>query len=428
MSESPIGRRHQVRQSWTSLGALARDGVLYGLAAIFSLGLGLYSSANAQWHWGFLALGPYLLAALLAVACMKVPARHETKVRVGLVGLVLVGAVLVPLAMEVHWRTEEPTRGFAQPEVLVIERAASDIIKDGNPYQSYWRHGHMVNAVPHEAAYESFFPYFPLMSIFGLPHAESSTASPLSDARVIMTMMTLLTGGAALFFLRATRRQKIRIAQFLFVLPTGALFLATGGDDMPILALSLLGVMALQRRANNVAGISLGLAAAMKLTAWPLALGALLVARDERSEPAWRRVLTWMVAILGVTILPFAVSSPFAFMSNVVAFPLGLAHVASPAASPLPGHLLTDLWAPVGHLLTPLTLLVGGYFVARYARRHWPLNLSELLAILAAFSTALICVASATRAGYVIYPLNFALWSRVCAPVDETVHELAVVS
>lgn len=428
MSERLLRQCHVVSQRWDSLGALLRDAVLYALAALFSLGLGAYSSDNAQWHWGFLALGPYLLATLLAIAFMKAPARHETRLRVGLVGLVLVGAVLVPLAMEVHWRTEEPTRGFVQPEVPVIERAARNIIEFGNPYQSYWRHGHMVNAVPLEATYESFFPYFPLMSVFGLPHAESNTASPLSDARVVMNLITLLTGGAALMLLRATRRQKIRIAQFLLVLPTGALFLATGGDDMPILALSLLGVAALQRRANHVAGVSLGLAAAMKLTAWPLALGALLVARDGRADPAWRRVLLWLVAILGVTILPFAVSSPFAFMSNVVAFPLGLAHVASPAASPLPGHLLTDLWAPVGHLLTPLTLLVGGYVTSRYARRHWPVNLSQLLAIMAVFSTALIFVASATRAGYLIYPLNFALWSMVCAPVKETVRDLAAVS
>jgi hypothetical protein len=88
---------------------------------------------------------------------------------------------------------------------------------------------------------------------------------------------------------------------------------------------------------------------------------------------------------------------------------------------------LTDLWAPIGHLLTPLTLLVGGYYAARYARRHWPLNLSQLLALMALFSTALICVASATRVGYVIYPLNFALWSRVCAPAREPARELASV-
>lgn len=428
MHERLALRRNAARQWWSSLHSLTGDALLYGLATLFSLGTGLYSTANAQWHWGFLSMGPYALAALLALVGARFAGAHDGKLRVALVGLVMLGAVIVPLAMEVHWRTEQPSRGFAQPEVLVIERAANDLIKDGTPYQSYWRNGHMVNAVPHLATYESFFPYFPLMSVFGLPHAESGTSSPLSDARVIMTIMTMLTSGAALVLLRATRRQKVRIAQFLLALPTGALFLATGGDDMPILALSLLGVAALQRRANNVAGVSLGLAAAMKLTAWPLALGALLVARDRRDAPAWRGIASWMVAILAVTILPFAVSSPFAFMSNVVAFPMGLAHVASPAASPLPGHLLTVAWAPVGHLLTPVTLLVGGFLTTRYARRHWPLDLSRLLAIMAALSTALIFMASATRVGYLIYPLNFVLWSRVCAPSRELCLELVDVA
>ncbi len=428
MSEWLMRRRFAAHQWWSSLRRLSSDAVLYGLAALFSLGMGIVSSDNAQWHWDFLAVGPYALAAVLAVLCARVSSRRETKVRLALLGLVIFGAVLLPLAMEVHWRTEEPTRGFAQPEVLVIERSAADILKGETPYQSYWRNGHLVNRVPHVPAYESFFPYFPLMSIFGLASAEDGNTSPLSDARVVMTFMTLATTGAALALLRASRRQKIRVAQFLVALPTGALFLATGGDDMPILALSLLGVVALQRRANNMAGISLGIAAAMKLTAWPMALGALLVARDEEGLAAWRRVALWMVVIFGVTVLPFAVSSPFAFMSNVVAFPLGLAHVASPAASPLPGYLLTHLWAPIGHLLTPLTLLVGGYFATRFARRHWPLNLSQLLAIMAIFSMALICVASATRVGYVIYPLNFALWSRVVANVPEPARELEIVA
>jgi hypothetical protein len=75
-----------------------------------------------------------------------------------------------------------------------------------------------------------------------------------------------------------------------------------------------------------------------------------------------------------------------------------------------------------------LTLLVGGYYASRFARRHWPLNLSQLLAIMAVFSMALICVASATRVGYVIYPLNFALWSRVVAKVPEPARELEIVA
>jgi hypothetical protein len=101
-------------------------------------------------------------------------------------------------------------------------------------------------------------------------------------------------------------------------------------------------------------------------------------------------------------------------MSNVFAFPLGLTSVTSPAASALPGHILTTWWAPAGHILAPVTFLVGGYFMAKYLRRHWPLNLSQVLGILSVVFLTMMCVSSATRIGYLIYPLNFALWSWAC--------------
>ena len=259
-----------------------------------------------------------------------------------------------------------------------------------------------------------FFPYFPLMGIFGLPSAETHKTKGLTDPRIAMSLLTLLASGLALGLLRTSRKKKIRVAQFLLALPTGALFLSTGGDDMPILALTLLGVAALQRRQNNFAGISLGLAAAMKLTAWPMAFGALLVARDSKNRSDWKRIGLWVVAILAVTVTPFAVRAPWAFMSNVFAFPLGLTSVASPAASALPGHILTTLWAPAGHILAPVTFLIGGYFMTKYLRRHWPLTLAQILAILSLVFLTMMCVASATRIGYLIYPLNFALWSWAC--------------
>ena len=135
-----------------------------------------------------------------------------------------------------------------------------------------------------------------------------------------------------------------------------------------------------------------------------------------------------MTLLVGLSVVPFAIGSPFAFLANVVAFPLGLAHVASPAASPLPGHLLTMWWAPAGHVLTPLVMLVGGAWVVRDARAHWPLTTSRTLGLMAVWSTVLICAASATRVGYVIYPINFALWSKVCADVEVTTPVLDAVA
>ena len=374
---------------------------------MFALGLGWTSRAPAQWHWGYLAAAPYGALALVAWMLSRHTLTRALTTRLVLLGIVVLGAVVMPLALEAKWRQ-------SQPEVGVIVRSATNLIQGKDPYRTYVRGGRLVGAVKGIPAYESFFPYFPLMSVFGLPSAEAHQRARLTDARIVMTLMTLLVSGLALSLLRVSRATKIRVAQVMVALPTGALFLATGGDDMPILALMLLGVVGLQRRSNYIAGVSLGLGAAMKLTAWPLALGALLVAHTSDGRRAWRKVLATMALIVVVSIAPFALHAPWAFTSNVLAFPLGLAGVASPAASPLPGHLLTTLWAPLGHVLAPLTLLVGGYFLAHYARRHWPLSLPQLLGMLSAAFGVMILVASATRIGYVIYPINLALWSWVC--------------
>jgi len=406
------------------LSALQGDAVLYALAAVFALGLAWFSREPAQWHWGYLAVGPYALAALVAAWLARRPIGRDTLIRVVLLLVVLAGAVALPLILEARWRQMDNRPGLAQPEVGVIERAGKSLVAGQDPYKTYVRNGHLVNAVKGLPAFESFFPYFPLMGVFGLPSAETHRGNGLTDARIVMSLMTLIVSGIGIGLLETTRRRKILVAQILLVLPTGALFLATGGDDMPILALSLLGVAALQRRSSVLAGVSLGLAAAMKLTAWPLALGALLVVRRGDARRAWRTTALIIGAIVVGTVLPFAVRSPRAFMSNVFAFPLGLTSVSSPAASALPGHVLTTLWSPLGHVLAPLTLVVGGYYGMLYVRRHWPLDLSRLLGLLAVTFAVMTLVASATRVGYLIYPLNFALWSRVCQVAPTKVPEL----
>jgi hypothetical protein len=425
MLARPLTLRTLLVQWWVSLNALSSDAALYAVSAVFALLLGWTSTQVAQWHWGYLTVAPYAAAALVGLGLGRMKLRREMAVRIVLLVLVIFGSVVIPLGLETRWRHQDPEMGFAQPEVSVIERSAAYLSQGKDPYRAYDHDGRIIDEVKGIPAYESFFPYFPLMSLFGLPSAETHEGSGLTDARIIMSLMTLLASGAALFLLKASGTKKIRVAQVLLALPTGALFLSTGGDDMPILALMLLGVAFLERRSNNAAGVTLGVAAAMKLTAWPLAIGALLVARDESGRSAWRRVALWSSAIVLVTITPFALKAPWAFFTNVFAFPLGLAGVASPAASALPGHILTTMWAPMGHILAPLTFLVGGYFLAKYAKRHWPLSLSQLLAILSLVYLVMMCVASATRIGYVIYPINFALWSWVT--VDQDIKEPVLV-
>ncbi len=376
--------------------------------------MGLYSSEPAQWHWGYLALGPFLAGVVVSVGGIRLTGVTQYRFRVLVLVLVFIGVVAVPLALETQWRG----RALAQPEVAVISRAAHNVFSNQTPYTTYVNsHGQLVHEIKGIPAYESFFPYFPLMSLFGLPSALTHRLSGLSDARVLMSIFTCVIMALALAMLRAPPDRKIRTAQLLVVLPTGSLFLATGGDDMPILALCLLALVALQHHRTWTTGFILGVAAAMKLTAWPFALAILAVSRDKEGRRSWGRILTAIGIVVVGTVTPYAVSGPEAFIANVFAFPLGLAGVRSPAASPLPGHLLTTWYPPLRHVLLPLVFLVGGYYLAKFLRSRWPIDVPLALRTLAVCVTVVIFAATATRVGYLIYPLNFLLWAWVFTPV-----------
>ena len=66
-------------------------------------------------------------------------------------------------------------------------------------------------------------------------------------------------------------------------------------------------------------------------------------------------MLLGMLVVAGPVVVPFALRGPWAFFDNVVLFPLGLSGVSSPAASPLPGHLLVTAF-PFLHRALPLAV------------------------------------------------------------------------
>ena len=103
---------------------------------------------------------------------------------------------------------------------------------------------------------------------------------------------------------------------------------------------ALLAMVLAQRQRPFASGVVLGIASAMKFTAWPLAVLALFCAWDRRGR---RRPLVMLAGILVVavpTIFPFALRGPFALIDDVVLCPLGLSAIPSTAASALPGHVL----------------------------------------------------------------------------------------
>ena len=259
------------------------------------------------------------------------------------------------------------------------------------------------------------------MSLFGGPR--STDAPPrLTDARVAFSVFTILIVVLAMALCRGPTGPRVLALQSMTVLPTAALPLATGGDDVPVAALLLLGLVLLQRRRPLWAGVALGVAASMKITAWPLAALAFLVARDRNGARGRRPSLAVVAGIVGVMIpavLPTATENISAFIENVVRFPLGLAGVQiagrEPADRPpggvaVPGHpprLHRWPWPWSGPACSATSWSSGG--------RRRPAALSRLVGWV---MTVAILLAPATRVGYLLYPVDFFVWAWLLRSED----------
>jgi hypothetical protein len=103
-------------------------------------------------------------------------------------------------------------------------------------------------------------------------------------------------------------------------------------------------------------------------------------------------------------------AQPGAAWANTVLFPLGLAKVASPAASTLPGHLMAAAWGGAGHaaalaLLLAACLAIAWRLLARPPGNAQAAGWWAVLGLTAAF-----LLAPASRVGYFTYPLGLAEW------------------
>jgi hypothetical protein len=101
---------------------------------------------------------------------------------------------------------------------------------------------------------------------------------------------------------------------------------------------------------------------------------------------------------------PVLLVDPRAFIEHVIRFPLGLGMVTSPAASPLPGHLIASIGSAgktIAYVLLGLTALA----IAIWIVRRPPVTGSDALLRIAVGLGALILLTPATRYGYLVYPL-----------------------
>jgi hypothetical protein len=162
-------------------------------------------------------------------------------------------------------------------------------------------------------------------------------------------------------------------------------------------------------------------ACAMKATAWPAipVFAAMLAARDA-ARSAWRFVgITFGVAaVLAAAMAPAALAHPWAFLQNTVLFPLGLTKHKTPAASPLPGHLLA-MTGMAGHWAAVGLLVAAGLGFATSLIVRPPAGPRAAAWRLALGLTVMFTLAPATRWGYFVYPIGLVGWmflSRSTSP------------
>jgi hypothetical protein len=439
MSRGLPGRAARAMATWSPE---ERDAVLYSASALFAVATANSGHIALYQQWGRLAVGPYALGAVAsAYAARRARRRREaaaaaaessvavgapaggavaggranwywTGTRAVILLVVLLGATLVPLALEVMWRTDTGGTAHVQPEVPVVERSGNAWAHGRDPYTRI-NPKKLPPAPPGQPAYDVYDPYLPLMSVFGGPR--SLHASPrLTDARVAFSVFTILVVIVAMGLCRGPTGPRVLALQSMTVLPTAALPLATGGDDLPIAALMLLGLVLLQRRRPLWAGAVLGVAASMKITAWPLVALAFLVARDRDGRRGRRPSLLVLAGIFGVMIpavLPTAAENVPAFIDNVVRFPLGLAGVQSPAASPLIGHVVVSLFPGFHRGFTVLVAVVGAGVLGYVLVRRRPTSPAGLSALVGWIMLVAILLAPATRVGYLLYPIDLFVWT-----------------
>jgi hypothetical protein len=397
-----------VHQHWLSRRRLL---IANGAFAIYATVIAVYTG-HADRTWAIWAAVGYGVTTLILWLT-----RHKNVPVIVPLLVSLVGALAAPLT----WLA---TRVAPTPEVRVISQSATLLLQHGTPYLPA---GQLDTWL-------SYNPYMPVMAVFGMPKALGASGL-FADPRVWLTAVSIVLLWAAFSIAAPHRhcedcRSNVALSTvFIAASPVIAFPLALGITDPPVIALMFL-TLALIARPSGLyrAAAALGVAAAMKATAWPAVpvFTTMLAARDGIRR-AWRfAAATIVIAIaLNVLLAPAGLADPYAFLQNTVLFPLGLTKYKTPAASPLPGHLLADTGMP-GHWAAVGLLIAAGVAFAVWLIVRPPTDARAAAWRLAVGLTAMFTLAPATRWGYFVYPLALIGWLLLTRPGTEGSTGLAI--
>jgi len=389
---APLKVQQVQRQELTRPG----DGLLYAGFAIFALATLTVGRATDR-VWAVWAAPTYVAAALTCLLLDRLGRRTPT--RAWLAALVIGGALIAPLAQLI-------LTGHAKSEVAGVERAAAHLLGAGAVYPS----GAELSAAVQQWGYEAYFPYLPVMALFGIPDVLTGGAR-LADPRVAFSLAYL--GCLAIIVDTARRENRGRLWLLLAASPLAASPLVTGGDDLPVVGLMLCALVLASRDRSGWAGFLLGLACAAKALAWPLLpvlVAATFVRRGSRAAAA---MLSCGLLAPVLTLVPMLVVEPSGLVTHVLRYPTGLESAPTVAASPLPGYLLAH-WMPGGRLCAIGLLLATAAAMGLRLLIRPPRDEAGAAKYAALGLTLATLLAPGTRTGYLMYPLMLVLVAWYC--------------
>ncbi|MFC4002253.1 glycosyltransferase 87 family protein [Prauserella oleivorans] len=409
-----------IRASWSER-PLRLDLVFYLLCTAYAVALALTDKHYGFRIWANFAIAGYGLALAHTCWLQLTPRRgggwwRSRWTGVGLVaviGMLLpLGTLLVRRLTGVDW-LDTPWSWSAQPEVWVIERSASTLLDHGTPYAD-------LAALGRPPVVNDYTPYGPVMPVFGLPRAVfggTPMTDVLTDARLYFALTAVLCAWGSLRLL-GRPHVPVRAAQLAAVFPLTALTWATAGPDLAIVGLLVLGCTLAATDRPALSGLVLALVTSAKLIVLPAAVvvGVLLLARLGRAALA-RFVLVFL-AVCATVNVPVLLVQPRAFVEHVLKFPAGLGAVTSPAASPLPGHLIAATGG-VGKAIAFVLLGAAALAIAVWLVRRPPLDGAQAMLRIAVGLGAFTLLTPATRFGYLVYPVVL-LGAMLCVPSGQT--------
>jgi glycosyl transferase family 87 len=382
------------------------DALLYGLSASFAAVTAGAAGIPLQRTWGHTALWGYVVATAAAMAASLRRPREgrDEPSRALLAVAVFALTAVVPLVIAAHLRAEGDPGDHAQSEVIIVEEGADALLGGRDPYAEEYLDGPLSDR---PLATRVHLPYMPFMLAFGIPRALVGHVA-WADARVWFTIVALAVALPSLLQMHTSLHARTRTFQILFALPTGALLIATGGDDIPVLALLLAAAVLAERGETRSAGLVGGLALATKQTSF-LVVPFIALAISDGS--ARRRFLATAGLVgFGLT-LPFAAWDLGAFIEDAILFPLGASHGGSAAKTPTVGSLLLDLFpshrGPITAIL--VVLILGVVALLLFSGRGSSMSQACMRAG-GAFLFAC-AFAPAARIGYLVYPANLIAWA-----------------